>query len=92
MEPAKNFGQKGFFQNRPARRTELTLQQRAKENEVLVDPDTENNALGEFEDEAIKDKPNRHTLKKEKLPKRELEMTESIKSTHQRLKGKVETS
>ena len=53
----------------PTHRTELTLRQRAEENEVPADPDTENDPLDELKDKAIKDKAESTRIEKGKVDK-----------------------
>ena len=53
----------------PTHRTELPLRQRAIENEVPADPDTEEDPLGELEDKAIKYKDESPHVEKGKAAK-----------------------
>ena len=57
----------------PTHRTELPLRQRAIENEVPADLDTENDPLGELEDKSIKDKAESTRVEKGKVAKLRVE-------------------
>ena len=52
-----------------AHRIELALRQRAEENEVSADPDSENDPLDELEDKAINDKDESTRVEKGKVSK-----------------------
>ena len=75
QNPHKIVGKKDSFKTAtdgveaPTHQSKLALRQRAEENEVSADPDSENDPLDELEDKAINDKDESTRVEKGKVSK-----------------------